>query len=80
MEMAGNFIEQAPNGYPYNIIKDVYIRERDKNIKNGAPISEVLMTKKNKPLVIMNFLKRLEKCAPCYEKNPVYILSLLLNR
>ena len=37
MEMAGDFIEQAPDGYPYNIIKDVYIRERDKNIKNGAP-------------------------------------------
>lgn len=37
MEMAGDYIELAPNDYPYNVIKEVYIRERDKNIQNGNP-------------------------------------------
>ncbi|WP_265445299.1 hypothetical protein [Acetivibrio straminisolvens] len=37
MEMAGGYIELAPDDYPYNVIKEVYIRERDKNIRNGIP-------------------------------------------
>ncbi|RXE57949.1 hypothetical protein EFD62_14710 [Acetivibrio mesophilus] len=37
MEMAGDYIELAPNDYPYNVIKEVYIRERDKNIREGTP-------------------------------------------
>lgn len=37
MEMAGDYIEYASDDHPYNIIKEVYIRERDINIRNGAP-------------------------------------------
>jgi len=37
MEMAGDYIELAPDDYPYNIIKEIYIRERDENIQNGNP-------------------------------------------
>jgi len=37
MEMAGDYIELAPDDYPYNVIKEVYIRERDKNIQDGNP-------------------------------------------
>lgn len=37
MEMAGEYIECASDDYPYNTIKEVYIRERDNNIRNGAP-------------------------------------------
>lgn len=36
MEMAGDYIEIASNDYPYNIIKEVYIRERDNNIRYGV--------------------------------------------
>jgi len=34
---AGDYIELAPDDYPYNVIKEVYIRERDKNIQDGNP-------------------------------------------
>jgi len=39
MEMAGDYIELAPDDYPYNVIKEVYIRERIKTSKTEIPTS-----------------------------------------
>ncbi len=42
MEMAGDYIELSPDTYPYNIIKEVYIRERDSSIGYGNPHIDVI--------------------------------------
>lgn len=42
MEMAGEHIELSPDTYPYNIIKEVYIRERNNSIGYGNPHIDVI--------------------------------------